>query len=308
MSKLLKFNKISKRIAGKKILDSITFFINSGEISGYVGPNGAGKTTTIKLMLGILKSDEGNIKIFGKSISILPLAYRKKISCVFDYDGLNSFLTGYENLQYYCNIYEIPDAEKTIKYWVKRLNIDNDSQKRVKILSKGQRQIIALARALIVDAELIIMDEPFNSLDPSARKNLARIIKEISIEKKRSFFISSHDLTYLENICDTVGFLKSGKLKLWERLDTLQNEALKDGIVIKGKSDEILKLKDILVGDKILSNDCLLIRDQLHISGDNKRLFKEISNIIYANNINIDSVSKQQKKSLQEIYSQVMNG
>ena len=287
-------NNVIKEIGRKEILKNISFNVKKGEVFGYIGPNGAGKTTTIKLILGILSLNKGNIQIFGKNISELDYSEKKKISCVLDRDGLDSFLTCFENIEYYAKIYEIPDYKDKIYLWLKRLNIEEYADSRVKTLSKGLKRIVSLARVFVVCSDLIILDEPFNGLDPTVQIEVRNIIKEISEQNGTTVFISSHNLAHMEKICDSIAFIHKGELKLCDDIEKLHKLYGAEGMIIKADSEEIKKLEKILKNRDLFNNRFSVFNDSILIKENRKDTFSLITDLTKKFNIIINSIGKNE--------------
>jgi len=241
ISNLTKIYKSKKDL--NKAVDNLSFTVSKGEIFGLIGPNGAGKTTTIKLILGLLRADEGEIRILGFENENTEI--KKLIGYLPESPSLPSYLRGEEFLEYMGLLYKIDS--KTLKERIHELSykigLDKVIKKRVSTYSKGMVQRLSLGQALINNPEILILDEPTNGLDPSGIIEFRNIIQDLKKEGK-TIFISSHNLTELEKICDRAGFLRAGNLKKTIEISSLQNKKEIE-ITLSDLSNELLeKLKE----------------------------------------------------------------
>lgn len=218
MKEVLQFIDVNKSFGKKKIINKVSFTIQSGEICGLVGANGSGKTTIMKLATNLVLSDSGKIMINGYDLHKDYANAIKNISMCFDKDLLYEHLTGYENLEMY-NSLIISNANK-IDEVLKKVNMEEYAYKKVNQMSSGMKQRIALARTLLGSPKIILLDEPVNALDPRGMKELYSFIKAMAKEGI-AFLISSHMLYDVERNCDTVIMLNNGEVVLHEKISEL---------------------------------------------------------------------------------------
>lgn len=194
-----------------KALKGVSFGVKKSEVFGFIGPNGAGKTTLIKLLLGILKQDAGNISILDKDPQ-LPLS-RSRLGYMPETANYSPLLTPRELLSYYGALCRIPGnvVSKRSDNLLKTLGLQNRANDQMKSFSKGMMQKVSFAQALINDPEILILDEPASGLDPLARINIRNILSQLR-EKGKTIFFSSHELSEVELISDRVALLSEGKL------------------------------------------------------------------------------------------------
>jgi ABC-2 type transport system ATP-binding protein len=193
----------------QQILNGIDLKIAEGSIYGYLGKNGSGKTTTIKVLLGLQKAPSNTIYYYGKEfnsnrIDILPI-----IGKLIESPGYYANLTGYENIKYYDFIFRL--GEKRIKEVLTLVGLENAGNKKVKYYSTGMKQRLGIAKAIFHKPDLLILDEPFNGLDPEGIYQMRELMKQMKEEGKTIFF-SSHILGDIEKICTHLGILDKGKL------------------------------------------------------------------------------------------------
>ncbi|NQT32578.1 MAG: ABC transporter ATP-binding protein [Candidatus Omnitrophica bacterium] len=215
MREVLTANNLSYTYeTGKKkveALKGLSFAVNDGEIFGFIGPNGAGKTTTIKLLLGILISQKGELSVLGKSPT-LPEA-RKSVGYMPEIANYYRYLTPVELLTMYGDIFGI--EKKLLKARINELlrlvDLEKESDRIMGTFSKGMMQKVSFAQALVNDPDLLILDEPSSGLDPVARKNMREVIKSLR-DKDKTVFFSSHELSEVELVSDRIGILNRGEL------------------------------------------------------------------------------------------------
>jgi ABC-2 type transport system ATP-binding protein len=206
-----------------KALDSISFEVYSNESFGLIGLNGAGKSTTIKIILGVLFPDSGEIKVLGKSPQELEV--KKKLSYLPENPVFYESLTGYEFLRFIGRLRGLSpkDLKSEVEKWLFKVGLEKEGKKLLKKYSRGMIQRIGLAQAFIGSPELIILDEPLNGLDPLGRKMAKELIKESLVQGKTIFF-TSHILEDIEKICHRVAILHKGKILKFVDLKNLKGD------------------------------------------------------------------------------------
>jgi ABC-2 type transport system ATP-binding protein len=227
---MLNIKELTKSYGEKKAVDNLSLHINKGEIYGFIGHNGAGKTTTIKACCGILQFEKGEIYIDGVSVKDNPLECKKKIAYIPDSPDLYEFLSGIKYLNFVSDIYGISqtDREEKIKKYSDLFGLTADLAQPISSYSHGMKQKLAVISALIHDPKLIIMDEPFIGLDPTASHLLKEIMHEICAGGGAIFF-STHVLEVAEKLCDKVAIIKNGRLVVSGRMDEVKgDESLED--------------------------------------------------------------------------------
>lgn len=209
---MLKIENLCKSYKNFKALDNYNLTVNNGEILGFVGPNGAGKTTTIKIMAGLLKADYG--KVLYNDINILENVniMKEKIGYMPDFFGIYDNLKVYEYLEFYSSTYGIDEKNSKIRCeeLLDLVGLYNKIDEYVDSLSRGMQQRLCLARTLIHNPEIIVLDEPASGLDPRMRHDLKEILKTLS-DKGKTILISSHILTELSEMCTNIGIIEHGK-------------------------------------------------------------------------------------------------
>lgn len=242
--KILEVNKVSKTLKKNKILKSISFSIDEGEIVGFVGPNGAGKTTTLKVITNLLYQDEGQVIIAEYDVSKNREEALSNIGAIIENPGLYTFLTGRENLDFIRKLRKVSKEkmEDIIKFTGLKERIDD----KVNKYSLGMKQRLALGMSLLTSPKLLLLDEPTNGLDPTGVEELRETLRNLSKQDNTSIFISSHQLSEIEKICDRVIFIKKGEI-----INLSENILKKRGQVIKLKIEKGKEEKT-----KIIFKDC----------------------------------------------------
>lgn len=201
----------TKRIAGRNIVNDLSFDIPAGEVFGFLGPNGAGKTTTIRMMVGLIKISQGDILIKGHSITKDFSKAIKNVGAIVENPDLYKYLTGYKNLKHYARM--VPGVSKArINEMVEVVGLKDRIHDKVATYSLGMRQRLGIAQALLHRPPLLILDEPTNGLDPAGIHELRNYLKRLAHEEGVAVFVSSHLLSEMELMCDRVGVLQNGKL------------------------------------------------------------------------------------------------
>lgn len=205
------FNNVTKEFKNKAVLKGVSFNIEAGDIYGLIGENGAGKTTLLKLIVNLLKPTSGNIQVLGKEIKKDSYDYLRNIGALIDEPVFYKKLTLYENFKVHCEYLGFYDEEK-LESVLKRVGLHNKKSKKIKELSFGEKQRLAIAYALITEPELLILDEPTNGLDPIAIVELREILLKLNREFNTTIIISSHAINELETLVNKVMFLKNGEI------------------------------------------------------------------------------------------------
>ena len=210
---MLQIEHLTKTYGEKKAVDDLSLHILPGEIYGFIGHNGAGKTTTLKSVAGILRFDAGEIRIGGTSIRTDPLACKRKLAYIPDNPDLYEFLSGIKYLNFIADVYGVGKTEREtrIRNYAERFGLTDDLAQPISEYSHGMKQKLAVISALLHEPKLILMDEPFVGLDPTASHQLKTIMRE-HCDRGGAIFFSTHVLEVAEKLCDKVAIIRSGRL------------------------------------------------------------------------------------------------
>ncbi|MBC7408261.1 MAG: ABC transporter ATP-binding protein [Arcicella sp.] len=273
-NEILVVENISKTIDKKIILNGITFSMRQGDILGIVGPNGSGKTTLLTAISGILKIDKGQISI----------ADEIKLGALIDEPIFYDHLTGYENLKLVGKIRNINISKPDILDILEKVNLKNDANKKFKNYSYGMRQRLGIAGAIFNNANLVILDEPTNGVDPMGIRDIREIIQKLNYEGK-TFIVTSHNLSEIEIICSHLLILKEGNVIFGGLITDLQKSNNTTNVELgcenmKNLREEILKMPKFI--EIIKENEEFII-----ISVMNDISLAEVNSWCYEHNINL---------------------
>ena len=219
MDKVVELVDVKKKFGAREALKGICLTVERGDIFGYLGPNGAGKTTTIRILLDLLRADSGTVKVLGEAADRVET--RRRIGFLLDADGLYDQLSAVENLEFYAALYGCkPDAKK-LSDLLDSVGLADRASDRAGSFSKGMRRRLALARALVHDPELIILDEPMSGIDPSGQIELRAIIQNLAKERGKTILFSSHDLDEVQRLCNRIALIDAGVIRLQGNLKQL---------------------------------------------------------------------------------------
>ena len=247
---MLEVKNIRKQFNNVNVVDDVSFEVNRGEILGLLGKNGAGKSTIFRLILDIIDPEEGSILVNGKKYTIKD---SKNVGFLPEEGSLGQELTVYEQMCFYGSLKGMSDDEVAIalEKWLKKFDIVEYMNKRIKELSKGNRQRIQFITALMHNPDLIILDEPFSGLDPLGVEKFKEILIELRSQNKAIIF-SSHRMEHVELFCDKIVMIDKGKIILKGSLEDIKQNYEKKKIVINKEEHFVPSNK---VGEYIMSLD-----------------------------------------------------
>jgi len=281
---------VTKKIGSKTLINNLTLDIPTGQVFGFLGPNGAGKTTTIRMMVGLISISGGDIRICGHSIKSHFEEAIANVGAIVENPEMYKFLTGYQNLRQYARMVQGVTKER-INEVVELVGLGNRIHDKVKTYSLGMRQRLGVAQALLHRPKLLILDEPTNGLDPQGIRELRDYLRRLCQEEGTTVFVSSHLLSEMELMCDSVAIIQNGVLIDVRQLKTvgdalapagetrfevnnaeaarllLGSGEVKDGaLVLSGTREEIAELNARLVNGGIqvygISNAARSLEDQ----------------------------------------------
>ena len=219
----LEIIELSKDYDGKDAVKNISFKLNQNEIIGILGPNGCGKTTTIGMILGLLKPSKGRILINGIEIENKRVDLLKYLNFISPYIELPKKLTVRQNLEVYGRLYDVQNLDNKIKYIAEKLRLDEIIDKVTGELSSGQKNRVSLAKSIINDPIVLLLDEPTASLDPETGDFVRTFLENYQKERKTSILLASHNMSEVERLCSFVLMMNKGS------------------IIDKGKPDELIR-------------------------------------------------------------------
>ena len=207
----IKLINLSKTIGKKQIIKGLNFEIKSGEVFGFIGPNGAGKTTTIRMIVGLMKITDGDVLIHGQSIKDNYIEAIREVGAIVENPEMYPFMTGQQNLNHFARM--IPGIEKErVQQVISLVGLEKVINQKVRSYSLGMRQRLGIAQALLHSPSVLILDEPTNGLDPAGIREIRQYIRRLATEENVAVIISSHLLSEIELMCDSIGVIKNGEL------------------------------------------------------------------------------------------------
>lgn len=226
----IQVKQLNKFYGEQQALNNISFSIQSGEVVGFLGPNGAGKSTTMKIITGYLQPDGGQAIVAGTDVTSDPITAKKKIGYLPESNPLYYDMYVREYLEFVADVHKVSNRQNRINEVIEMVGLTPEQRKKVSQLSKGYKQRLGLAAALIHDPEVLILDEPTTGLDPNQIIEIREVIRRLG--KNKTILFSSHILQEVEAICDRVIIINKGNLIVDEKLSVLQAGADKQSFVL----------------------------------------------------------------------------
>lgn len=287
---LLELKNVHKSFGEKEVLKGISFTAESGKAFGLLGRNGAGKTTSIRILMNVFPANDGEVLVDGK-----PIDYNKvSFGYLPEERGLYPKKLIIDQLVYFATLKGMShrDAVRAVDYWLERLGMSEHRNKRLDTLSKGNQQKIQLITALAHNPEIVILDEPFSGLDPVNAMLLKDVVRE-QIAQGKIVLFSSHQMSYIEEFCDSIAIINAGKVVLHGYLNEIKRNYVRDRLVVSTTKPEPIKT-DFGTACSVMNNGFLLI--QLDSPDEKRAVMKRL-----VENYDIDEV-KVFEPSLNDIF------
>jgi ABC-2 type transport system ATP-binding protein len=208
---VIEARSLTKRFGPRLAVDGLSLTAHAGEIYGFLGPNGAGKTTTIRMLLGILQPDSGEVRICGRTVRRGDRAIRCLVGAVAEVQSLYSDMSCSEYLHFFAELFGVPRVGSRVQEVLDRVRLTDRGGDRAIDLSKGLQQKLGLARALLHDPPILVLDEPVSGLDPHGIREIREILLR-ERDRGRVVFLSSHVLSEIERTADRIGVIRQGRL------------------------------------------------------------------------------------------------
>jgi len=225
----VKVEQLTKVYGTQKAIDQISFEAKKGEVLGFLGPNGAGKTTTMKILTGFIPPTEGTAEVCGLSVIDEPIAIRKKIGYLPEHNPLYKDMYVKEYLGFVAGMYSLPKPKQRIAEMIEMTGLQREQHKPIRALSKGYRQRVGLAQAMLHDPEVLILDEPTSGLDPNQLAEIRALIKEVG--KEKTVIFSTHIMQEVQAICDRVLIIRQGEIVANDAIEDLGNQVQSGAMV-----------------------------------------------------------------------------
>ncbi len=288
MPYILQTNHLTKTIGGKELVSNVNLHIKKGEIYGFLGPNGAGKTTVMKMITNLWKPTDGTIEIFGETLTPQSYEILKRMGSIIEFPTFYDHMTGYDNLKLHCE-YMGYYNHGSIENALDMLDLSAAASKPVKNYSLGMKERLGIARAILCKPELLILDEPTNGLDPAGMKQIRDLLKTLCCEYGITVMISSHILSEIESIADTVGVINHGimmKETGMKEIEQMSLAYIELSVMNTKKAAYVLSEKLHLTNFKIVEDGQIRIYD-------NRVSTQELSKVLALNDVEVIALGKK---------------
>ena len=296
----IKVTNLTKNYGQQKALNNISFEIKSGEIVGFLGPNGAGKSTMMKIITGYIPQSSGEVLVNGHTIDAEAIDIRKQIGYLPENNPLYLDMFVREYLMFIAGIYKLDKKKERVEEMIEKVGLSKESNKRISELSKGYRQRVGLAQALIHDPSVIILDEPTSGLDPNQIIEIRDLILKVGQEK--TVMLSTHIMQEVEAICDKIIILDKGNIVANEQTKNASNIVKDNSIIIKIEFDKNID-KDLLT-NQFQITELINTQDNIWILKTQKDIRAELFEFAVKENIKVLSMQIIEK-TLEEIFQEI---
>lgn len=297
----LEVSQLSKRYGTQKALDQVTFSVQPGRILGFLGPNGAGKSTTMKIICGYLAPDDGVVTVLGKNAIQNPKQVSPLIGYLPEHNPLYLDMYVREFLEFSGGIYGITGEKlkQRVKEMLQKTGLEPEQHKKIGQLSKGYRQRVGLARALIHDPQVIILDEPTTGLDPNQLVEIRNLIKEVAANK--TLILSTHIMQEVEAICTDVVIINQGRILAADSLENLKSSTSEIQLILETEEEMDLawfaRFEAVKFGGKGKFEVVISVTN----AGEAR---KEVMQLVQEKSLNLISLN-QNKKNLEQIFREI---
>lgn len=277
----------------------VSFTINNGEIVGFLGPNGAGKSTTMKVITGYINASSGEVKVCGLPVDVDSLNTRRKIGYLPEHNPLYLDMYVKEYLEFVGQIYKVKNLKNRVAEMIKAVGLEVEQNKKLGALSKGYRQRVGLAAAIIHDPEVLILDEPTSGLDPNQLVEIRELIKKIG--KSKTVMLSTHIMQEVEAICDRVIIINKGQIVADDTAEALQHEQSHQTVYVEFEGNiskaQLSKVPNVRKVEKVNNGWLLETTDDLDLR-------KVIAQFAQQNNLLVLTL-KLEERSLEEVFKEL---
>ncbi len=296
----IQVNNVTKLYGAQKALNNVSFEIGTNEIVGFLGPNGAGKSTMMKILTCYIPASEGTSKVCGFDTGTQTVEVRKQIGYLPEHNPLYLDMYVKEFLEFVGGLYHIKNSKARVKEMIEATGLQVEQNKKIGALSKGYRQRVGLAQAMIHDPKVLIMDEPTTGLDPNQLAEIRELIKKLG--KEKTVMLSTHIMQEVEAVCDRVIIINNGTIVANDTTQTLQQNTTKQIITVefdkKVERSELLKLKGVEDALLLENTTWKIIAD---LEYDTR---KDLFNYAVKNDISVLTLNKEEQK-LEDVFKQL---
>lgn len=292
----IEVKNITKLYGTQKALNNVSFNVGSNEIVGFLGPNGAGKSTMMKIITCYIPPTEGTVSVCGFDTNEHSIEVRKQIGYLPEHNPLYLDMYVKEFLEFTGNLYKIKNTKERVKEMIEMTGLQIEQNKKIGALSKGYRQRVGLAQAMIHDPKVLIMDEPTTGLDPNQLEDIRNLI--IKLGKEKTVMLSTHIMQEVEAMCDRVIIINKGEIVANDQTQTLQQNTTKQLITVEfDKEVSLQAIKSITgVEDAVLVDKTWKI-----VASIESDVRKELFNYAVKNNIGVLTLNKEEQK-LEDVF------
>ncbi|MBH5318045.1 ABC transporter ATP-binding protein [Paenibacillus sp. GSMTC-2017] len=302
MKTMIQINQLSKTYKGIEIVSNVSMRIEKGEIYGFLGPNGAGKTTIMKMILNLVKPTSGQIFILNQAVTRNSYQYLENVGSIIEYPIFYERLTAVQNLKLHCKYVGYSGANR-IEEVLETVGLRGVGNKKINEFSLGMKQRLGLARAIITEPKVLILDEPINGLDPVGIKDIRMLLLKLKNECGLTILVSSHIVSEIESIADTIGIINDGTLLKEVKMADIRKENV-HYIEIKVANSKLAS---------VVLKDTLNILDHQLIDLETIRIYEQdvtqasINKALVLNDIVVNSIETK-KSNLEEYFLNIING
>lgn len=302
MSYILQTNHLTKIIDGKELVKNVNIHVKKGEIYGFLGPNGAGKTTVLKMVTNLWKPTEGSVELFGRPLTPKSYEVFRRVGSIIEFPVFYEHMSGRENLSLHCEYmgyYHAGSVEKALKL----LGLLEAADQPVKAYSLGMKQRLGIARAILVEPELLVLDEPTNGLDPAGMKHLRDLLKMLCMEYGMTMILSSHILSEVESMADTVGIIDHGNM--------VKEISMRE---IAGRNTAYIEISTVdtkttayVLADQLELKQFKIMDDHTIRVYDTSVSTNDLSKALAQNNVQLEAIGKK-SESLEDYFLKLTEG
>ncbi len=302
MSYILQTSRLTKTIGGKELVRDVDIHVKKGEIYGFLGPNGAGKTTVMKMILNLWKPTMGTVELFGKTLTPQSYEALRRIGSIIEFPTFYEHMTGEENLRMHCEYmgyYQHGSVEKALTM----LDLSAAAKMPVKNYSLGMKERLGIARAILCKPELLILDEPTNGLDPAGMKQIRELLRTLSAEQGTTIVVSSHILSEIESIADTIGIIHQGRIKKEIGLKEIEEMSLAY-IELSVQNPERAAY---VLADKLGLTNFKVMEDGMIRIYDDRVTTEEMAKMLASNEVSVTSLGRK-AETLEDYFLKLTGG
>jgi ABC-2 type transport system ATP-binding protein len=304
----IRTNQLTRNFETVCAVDQLNLEVPRGIVFGFLGPNGSGKTTTIRLLLGLLEPSQGTAEVLGYDIHKRAQEIRQHCGALLEFNGIYERLSALDNLEFYAQVWRMPAGERgaRIKELLQHLDLWDRRHELAGTWSRGMKQKLAIARALLHHPQLIFLDEPTAGLDPVAAAALRKDLESLAAREEVTIFLTTHNLAEAEKLCQMVGVIRSGRLLALGSPEQLRSQAGKPRLEVRGSGFTPIVLQELRARPEVSE---LVQRDgQLLIHLNQSAETPPLVNLLVSCGVQIDEVRKGQADLEETFLSLVEEG